>query len=91
MRTLLALILGWFMPARGKHRTEAAEAVAPATVRLICRRRPKEFGPLVAEEVALVRPYVIVWEREQERRRQRERRRAAVLATLGQDYAGGAA
>ncbi|WP_248844917.1 hypothetical protein [Streptomyces griseorubiginosus] len=38
----------------------------------------------------LVRPYVVEWERERDerdrRRLQRERRRAAVLATLGQDY-----
>ncbi|WP_282702859.1 hypothetical protein [Streptomyces sp. CC219B] len=34
--------------------------------------------------VPLVRPYLAAWEREL--RLQRERRRAAVLATLGQDY-----
>ncbi|MFJ9996095.1 hypothetical protein [Streptomyces werraensis] len=42
-----------------------------------------------ADGLPLVRPYVIAWEREQEQRRQRERRRAAVLATLGQDYPAG--
>ncbi|MFJ8110381.1 hypothetical protein [Streptomyces sp. NPDC096132] len=38
----------------------------------------------------MVRPYLAVWERERDeldrRHLQRERRRAAVLATLGQDY-----
>ncbi|MGW2931784.1 hypothetical protein ACWDA7_07940 [Streptomyces sp. NPDC001156] len=36
----------------------------------------------------LVRPYLVHWERQRERLRQRDRRRAAVLATMGQDYSG---
>ncbi|MEU1179348.1 hypothetical protein ABZ464_17155 [Streptomyces sp. NPDC005820] len=43
----------------------------------------------------MVRPYLAVWEAERDERdrwhRQRERRRAAVLATLGQDYVPSAA
>ncbi|MDX3619121.1 hypothetical protein, partial [Streptomyces europaeiscabiei] len=43
-----------------------------------------------ADGLPLVRPYVVVWERERDeldrRRLQRARRRAAVLATPGQDH-----
>lgn len=54
-------------------------------------RRPQPYPTdvIAADGLPLVRPYVVVWERERderERRLQRERRRAAVLATLGQDY-----
>jgi len=45
---------------------------------------------ILVDGLPLVRPYVAVWERERDaldrRHVQRERRRAAVLATLGQDY-----
>ncbi|MEU6143180.1 hypothetical protein ABZ848_22780 [Streptomyces sp. NPDC047081] len=45
---------------------------------------------IAADGQPLVRPYVVVWERERDDRErwrlQRERRRAAVLATMGQDY-----
>ncbi|WP_307043126.1 hypothetical protein [Streptomyces achromogenes] len=45
---------------------------------------------ILADGLPLVRPYLAVWERERDAldrgRLQRERRRAAVLATLGQDY-----
>ncbi|WP_340378933.1 hypothetical protein U5640_28995 [Streptomyces sp. SS7] len=45
---------------------------------------------MAADGLPLVRPYLVVWEagRDERARRhlQRERRRAAVLATLGQDY-----
>ncbi|MEU6508649.1 hypothetical protein [Streptomyces sp. NPDC046942] len=56
---------------------------------------PKPTAPplpvVLADGEPLVRPYVALWERERDeldrRRLQRERRRAAVLATMGQDYA----
>jgi hypothetical protein len=83
MRTLLALILGWLMPAKGTHRAAPEPAAAPAPVRRSTRPVPV---PLDGEAVALIRPYLTAWETERERGRQRERRRAAVLATLGQDY-----
>ncbi|WP_406167866.1 hypothetical protein OIE52_19940 [Streptomyces canus] len=45
---------------------------------------------ILVDGLPLVRPYLAVWERERDarvrRQLQRERRRAAVLATLGQDY-----
>ncbi|MGJ5826309.1 hypothetical protein [Streptomyces ossamyceticus] len=51
---------------------------------------PHPADLIAADGMPLVRPYVVEWERERDerdrRRVQRERRRAAVLATLGQDY-----
>ncbi|OKK10092.1 hypothetical protein AMK33_14165 [Streptomyces sp. CB02400] len=51
-------------------------------------RLPRPAEVIGADAFPLIRPYLIHHEREQERRGQRERRRAAVLATMGQDYAG---
>ncbi|TQE23557.1 hypothetical protein SipoB123_20835 [Streptomyces ipomoeae] len=52
--------------------------------------KPCSTDVVFADGQPLVRPYVVLWERERDehdrRRLQRERRRAAVLATLGQDY-----
>lgn len=87
MRTLRAAFLRWFrallFPATGTRRAEP-EAVAPEPVAMpaswpvLCPTP----APLNDHEMALVRPYVIAWELEQ------ERRRAAVPAPLGQDYEG---
>ncbi|MEV4879318.1 hypothetical protein OHB31_18780 [Streptomyces microflavus] len=74
MRTLLALFFSWLMPAQGKRRaqavpTQTAEhttADSP-TRRLVISRnavgveRPREH--LRGEDVALIRPYLIAWER----------------------------
>jgi hypothetical protein len=94
MRSLLAAILSFFLPPRGAHRVGAVPprpsrppvpAYAPAR-----RPRPCATGVSATGGSLRVRPYVLLWEHERderERRRvQRERRRAAVLATLGQDY-----
>jgi hypothetical protein len=95
MRSLLAAILALFLPARGAHRA----AAPPPLPRTSCPTAP-EPPPVItcphpadvitADGMPLVRPYVVEWERERDehdrRRLQRERRRAAVLATLGQDY-----
>jgi hypothetical protein len=82
MRTILALILGWLMPAKGSHRATQEPATVPTTPRPV---RPIP-APLNGHDVALIRPYLVAWETEQEQHRQQERRRAAVLATFGQDY-----
>ncbi|MET8012280.1 hypothetical protein ABZU86_23875 [Streptomyces sp. NPDC005271] len=47
-----------------------------------------DFRVIVADELPLVRPYVIAHERERERQRQRDRRTALALATLGIDFHG---
>ncbi|MFG3264892.1 MULTISPECIES: hypothetical protein [Streptomyces] len=93
MRSLLAAILSLFLPPRGAHRAldpspfPAASVQRPAHAR---RTRPYAPDVIPADGLPLVRPYLAVWERERDardhRHLQRERRRAAVLATLGQDY-----
>ncbi|NEB63511.1 hypothetical protein G3I61_28280 [Streptomyces diastaticus] len=49
-------------------------------------RSPRSAAYLRGEETPLIRPYLLAWEREQERRRQHDRRTAAALATLGIDF-----
>lgn len=93
MRSLLAAILSLFLPPRGAHRRLAPASFPafpeqrPAPAR---RNRPRPGDVILADGLPLVRPYLAVWERERDaldrRHVQRERRRAAVLATLGQDY-----
>lgn len=75
MRTLLALILSWLMPSTGKRRattdgvptehpiartadepTQALGVVRPA-------RSPRPPAYLRGEDVALIRPYLIAYER----------------------------
>ncbi|WOT35397.1 hypothetical protein [Streptomyces coeruleorubidus] len=96
MRSLLAAILALFLPARGTHRSAAPPPPLPLTPcppapvppPVITCPHPADL--ITADGMPLVRPYVVEWERERDehdrRRLQRERRRAAVLATLGQDY-----
>jgi hypothetical protein len=94
MRSLLAAILSLFLPPRGARRAPCTStdfpslsAYQPSPERRM-RLRPGDV--ISADGLPLVRPYLAVWEHErdeQDRRRlQRNRRRAAVLATLGQDY-----
>jgi hypothetical protein len=90
MRTLFALRLALVMPARKHRREPIRETRQLESVPIRCRRL-QESAQLVGEEAAVIWPYVIAWEREQERRRQRGRRRAALLARMGQTYARGAA
>ncbi|MCT9077217.1 hypothetical protein [Streptomyces fulvoviolaceus] len=96
MRSLLAAILSLFLPGRGVHRADPALARTscppPPAYSPVPARRPRLYlaDVIAADAQPLVRPYVVVWERERDERErwrlQRERRRAAVLATLGQDY-----
>lgn len=99
MRSLLAAILTFFLPARGAHRSAEPPSPPPPIPRPSMAATAPERSPLIpythpAEAVTddgmpLVRPYVIEWERERDerdRRLQRERRRAAALASLRQDY-----
>ena len=96
MRSLLAAMLSLFLPARGTHRSAAPPPLltpipypsAPVPPPVIMCPHPADV--ITADGMPLVRPYLVEWERERDdrdrRRLQRERRRAAVLATLGQDY-----
>ncbi|WP_101258446.1 hypothetical protein [Streptomyces barkulensis] len=83
MRTLLALILSWLMPAQGKrraqtvptqhtpaegaHNVRTADTADEPTQRLIITRAgvglPKPPEYLRGEDVPLIRPYLIAWER----------------------------
>lgn len=86
MRSLLAAILSLFLPSRGAHR-----AVPPPLPPTSCPPAPAcppapprpPLDVITADGMPLVRPYVVVWERELD---ERDRRRAAVLAALGQDH-----
>ncbi|MFJ1804797.1 MULTISPECIES: hypothetical protein [unclassified Streptomyces] len=89
MRSLLAAILSLFLPPRGAHRAlDPVTFPLPLPFPAASAQRPADVIP--ADALPLVRPYLAVWERERDerdrRQLQRERRRAAVLATLGQDY-----
>ncbi|WP_261718800.1 hypothetical protein [Streptomyces sp. FZ201] len=103
MRTLLALILSWLMPAQGKRRatpptqhTADTPTQTPGVERLGARstwptlllQDQDRFGVIVADGSPLVRPYVVQLEQERERQRQRDRRTALTLATLGIDFHG---
>ncbi|MCX5263662.1 hypothetical protein [Streptomyces sp. NBC_00199] len=93
MRSLLAAVLSLFLPPRGAHRRVAPAPLPGVPARRSAHARgarPRPGDVILADGLPLVRPYLAVWEREREDldrgRLQRERRRAAVLATLGQDY-----
>jgi hypothetical protein len=52
----------------------------------LVRQAPRRVATLPDRDApAVVRPYVIARERDQEKARQRQRRRALVLATMGID------
>jgi hypothetical protein len=82
MRTLLALILSVLLPARGKRR--AVPSAPTPVARPHHAKRPLDV--IHADGLPLVRPYLTHFEQQREAQLQRERRRAAVLASMGQDY-----
>lgn len=100
MRDLIALLchglrvlLGHHTPSTGRHTATRLAAPQPApAVPHPAQPRPapphvrEHLRPLVGEEVALIRPYLLAHEEQQTRRLRRERRTAAVLADLGIDY-----
>ncbi|WP_257040759.1 hypothetical protein [Streptomyces sp. TLI_55] len=67
-----------------------AEGLPAAVPKITSTHRPYAADVIHVDSLPIVRPYLAVWERERDERDhrhlQRERRRAAVLATLGQDY-----
>jgi hypothetical protein len=89
MRTLVERLLRIFLPAQGSRRAQA-RPTATVAVRVdepLYGSAARAVGVrLRGEDVALVRPYVVAWERQREREAQRERRTAAALATCGVDY-----
>ncbi|MFE6624119.1 hypothetical protein [Streptomyces sp. NPDC057740] len=98
MRSLLAAILSLFLPGRGAHRADPVPVPVPddrtpCPPTCTCRPAPARLcraGVIAADGQPLVRPYVVVWERERDERERwrlrQQRRRAAALAARGQDH-----
>lgn len=96
MRSLLAALLQLLLPSRGLHRagfevpSRGRHPGLPSVRAVPPRPARPPLDVVLADGLPLVRPYVVLAEREREAQErwwaQRERRRAAVLATLGQDY-----
>ncbi|MFG2503338.1 hypothetical protein ACGFSB_34660 [Streptomyces sp. NPDC048441] len=76
-------LLRLLLPAPGRHRSpEASSSVPP----LDAPTRPLARVPVLrGEDIGLVRPYLVAFERRQEERRQRARRRELWLAVHGVD------
>jgi len=81
---LIEFIARLFFPSDGRYRAEAVPA--PPVPRPLPTPLLPHAGPLRGEDVAIVRPYLIAFERQREAQRGRERRTALVLATQGIDY-----
>ncbi|WP_330282647.1 hypothetical protein [Streptomyces sp. NBC_00588] len=76
MRSLLAAILSLFLPPRGAHRTDAPPSLTHRPPAPAPRTGPRPLHVVSVDGQPLVRPYVVVWERERDER-ERERRRLA--------------
>ncbi|EPD56974.1 hypothetical protein [Streptomyces sp. HGB0020] len=85
MRSLLAAILSLFLPPRGAHRTDAPPSLAHRPPAPAPRPGPRPLHVISADGQPLVRPYVVVWERERDER-EREARRLAALTPLRPDH-----
>lgn len=81
MRSLLAATLSLFLPPRGAHRAADVSPLLGVRPHVLTLRPSHGDDVIAADGLPLVRPYVVLWERE------RDARRAAVLAPLGQDHA----
>ncbi|MGW5970538.1 hypothetical protein [Streptomyces sp. NPDC055186] len=99
MRSLLAAFLSWLLPSSGKRRRPAGHTANTPTRRLIithravsagrpAHRSPRLASFIEADDLPLVRPYLIAHEREQEHPRQWGRRTAPTLVALGLDFHG---
>ncbi|PTM98080.1 hypothetical protein C7821_103293 [Streptomyces sp. VMFN-G11Ma] len=85
MRSLLAAILSPFLPPRGAHRTDAPPSLTTRPPAPAHRPRPRPLDVIFADGQPLVRPYVVVWERERDER-EREQRRLAALTPRRPDH-----
>lgn len=99
MRNLIAAFLAWFpislrewRKARTVRPTPAPVSLAPAADRAPAATARPAADDLRGEDVALVRPYVVAWERhvarELEEAWHRERRAADSLAAMGGAFLG---
>lgn len=87
MRKLIGLLVAYLFPPCGQRRAEAVPT-QPKPPREPWQTVRTCVEPLRGEDVALVRPYVVAWERQRERALQRDRRTAAALASMGVDFMG---
>lgn len=94
MRTLLAALRRLILPGSGKCRrtpvpADSSPVVLSAPRIAVERRRPiNTFDVLTVDDMQVVRPYVLLHEREQERQRQPERRTDLLMAAAGCDHPG---
>ncbi|MFD5493758.1 hypothetical protein ACFYY3_07840 [Streptomyces sp. NPDC001812] len=99
MQSLLAALFSWLLPSTGRRRRPAGHAANTPTRRLIithkavgagrpAHRSPRAAAFVKADDLPLVRPYLIAHEREQERLWQQDRRTSPTLAALGIDFHG---
>lgn len=86
MRNLIAVLVTWFRPARGRLRTKIEPTPAVRIVQLPPSRTFRPGKCIDADSLPLVPRYLVHHERIQEAQQQRQRRRALALASMGQDY-----
>ncbi|WP_405418221.1 hypothetical protein [Streptomyces microflavus] len=85
MRNPIAALLAWLLsvcaPGSGRRRPEGAPVDPDARARATRPRSPYGLGErLAGEDSALVRPYLVAYERQEERARQHLRRLSLVMA-----------
>ncbi|MER5911919.1 hypothetical protein ABT124_15775 [Streptomyces sp. NPDC001982] len=85
MRSLVAAILSLFLPSRGAHPADTPLFLTSCPPVPARRPRPYPTDVIAVDGQPLVRPYVVVWERERDER-ERRRCRAAGLTPLGQEH-----
>ncbi|MGW7556509.1 MULTISPECIES: hypothetical protein [Streptomyces] len=78
-------LLQRLLPSQGRHRAGATRHLQAAGPAPTSRRPANHALVLRGEDVALVRPYLIAYEQQEEERLQRQRRRALWLAVNGID------
>ncbi|MEU1407037.1 hypothetical protein ABZ471_32655 [Streptomyces sp. NPDC005728] len=77
MRSLVAAILSLFLPPRGAHRADmpppliTCPSVPAFRLTSVRRTRPYPTDVIAADGLPLVRPYVVVWERERDEQERR--------------------
>lgn len=86
MRNLIAVLVAWFRPVRGRLCTKLEPTPAVRIVQLPPSRPFRPAECIDADSLPLVPRYLVHHERVREAHQQRERRRALALASMGQDY-----
>ncbi len=82
IRAIFGSLVSRLLPARGRHRSVDAPTTPDAPT-LTLPHLPTAQGPLRGEDVAFLRPYVLIPEERQGRWLPRARRRALWLSSYG--------